>query len=139
MSNKSYLDELLETLKPQQELKQLLKDKAEEINKILSADNTMNPIDRINYKIEIVKTNQELSALEKVLKEKEDYFKKYAIQFEKDLKEANQNYKQVIQKATVKSKSDQNIKLLLDKVNLQAIETSKELKVAFYKRFKNLV
>ena len=64
MSNKSYLDELLETLKPQQELKQLLKDKAEEINKILSADNTMNPIDRINYKIEIVKTNQELSALE---------------------------------------------------------------------------
>jgi hypothetical protein len=139
MSNKSYLDELLETLKPQQELKQLLKDKAEEINKILSADNTMNPIDRINYKIEIVKTNQELSALEKVLKEKEDYFKKYAIQFEKDLKEANQNYKQVIQKATVKAKSDQNIKLLLDKVNLQAIETSKELKVAFYKRFKNLV
>jgi hypothetical protein len=129
----------LETLKPQQELKQLLKDKAEEINKILSADNTMNPIDRINYKIEIVKTNQELSALEKVLKEKEDYFKKYAIQFEKDLKEANQNYKQVIQKATVKAKSDQNIKLLLDKVNLQAIETSKELKVAFYKRFKNLV
>jgi len=139
MSNKSYLDELLETLKPQQELKQLLKDKAEEINKILSADNTMNPIDRINYKIEIVKTNQELSAREKVLKEKEDYFKKYAIQFEKDLKEANQNYKQVIQKATVKAKSDQNIKLLLDKVNLQAIETSKELKVAFYKRFKNLV
>jgi len=139
MSNKSYLDELLETIKPQQELKQLLKDKAEEINKILSADNTMNPIDRINYKIEIVKTNQELSALEKVLKEKEDYFKKYAIQFEKDLKEANQNYKQVIQKATVKAKSDQNIKLLLDKVNLQAIETSKELKVAFYKRFKNLV
>jgi hypothetical protein len=139
MSNKSYLDELLETLKPQQELKQLLKDKAEEINKILSADNTMNPIDRINYKIEIVKTNQELSALEKVLKEKGDYFKKYAIQFEKDLKEANQNYKQVIQKATVKAKSDQNIKLLLDKVNLQAIETSKELKVAFYKRFKNLV
>ena len=34
---------------------------------------------------------------------------------------------------------DKNINLLLDKVNLQAIETSKELKVAFYKRFKNLV
>jgi predicted outer membrane protein len=80
-----------------------------------------------------------LFTVEKVLKEKEDYFKKYAIQFEKDYQEANQKYKQLIEKAKIKAKTDSNVKSLLEKVNFQAIETSKELKVTFYKRFKNLV
>jgi hypothetical protein len=139
MSKKNYLDELMETLAPQKQLSQLLKDKIVEIKKIVDSDNTINELDKINFKIEVIRTTQELFTLEKVLKEKEDYFKKYAIQFEKDYQEANQRYKQVIEKAKIKAKTDATVKSLLEKVNFQAIETSKELKVTFYKRFKNLV
>lgn len=139
MSKKNYLDELMETLAPQKQLAQLLKDKIVEIKKIVDSDNTISELDKINFKIEVIRTTQELFTLEKVLKEKEDYFKKYAIQFEKDYQEANQRYKQVIEKAKIKAKTDATVKSLLEKVNFQAIETSKELKVTFYKRFKNLV
>jgi hypothetical protein len=129
----------METLAPQQQLSQLLKDKIVEIKKIVDSDNTISELDKINFKIEVIRTTQELFTVEKVLKEKEDYFKKYAIQFEKDYQEANQKYKQLIEKAKIKAKTDSNVKSLLEKVNFQAIETSKELKVTFYKRFKNLV
>lgn len=139
MSKKNYLDELMETLAPQQQLAKLLKDKIVEIKKIVDSDNTISELDKINFKIEVIRTTQELFTVEKVLKEKEDYFKKYAIQFEKDYQEANQRYKQVIEKAKIKAKTDATVKSLLEKVNFQAIETSKELKVTFYKRFKNLV
>ena len=139
MSKKNYLDELMETLVPQKQLAQLLKDKTEEIKKILSTDESVSELEKINLKIEVIRTTQELVIVEKMLKEKEDYFKKYAIQFEKDYQEANQRYKQVIEKAKIKAKTDSNVKSLLEKVNFQAIETSRELKVTFYKRFKNLV
>jgi hypothetical protein len=139
MSKKNYLDELMETLAPQKELAQLLKAKIEEIKKIVDSDDLISELDKINFKIEVIRTTQELFTVEKVLKEKEDYFKKYAIQFEKDYQEANQKYKQLIEKAKLKAKTDSNVKSLLEKVNFQAIETSKELKVTFYKRFKNLV
>ena len=139
MSKKSYLDELMETLVPQQQLSQLLKKKIEEIKKIVSSDNLITELDKINFQIEVIRTTQELFTVEKMLKEKEDYFKKYAIQFEKDYQEANQKYKQLIEKAKIKAKTDATVKSLLEKVNFQAIETSKELKVTFYKRFKNLV
>jgi hypothetical protein len=139
MSKKNYLDELMETLAPQKELAQLLKAKIEEIKKIVDSDDLISELDKINFKIEVIRTTQELFTVEKVLKEKEDYFKKYAIQFEKDYQEANQKYKQLIEKAKIKAKTDSNVKSLLEKVNFQAIETSKELKVTFYKRFKNLV
>lgn len=139
MSKKNYLDELMETLVPQKQLAQLLKDKTEEIKKILSTDESVSELEKINLKIEVIRTTQELVTVEKMLKEKEDYFKKYAIQFEKDYQEANQRYKQVIEKAKIKAKTDSNVKSLLEKVNFQAIETSRELKVTFYKRFKNLV
>jgi hypothetical protein len=139
MSKKNYLDELMETLAPQKQLAQLLKDKTEEIKKILSTDESVSELEKINLKIEVIRTTQELVTVEKMLKEKEDYFKKYAIQFEKDYQEANQRYKQLIEKAKIKAKTDSNVKSLLEKVNFQAIETSRELKVTFYKRFKNLV
>jgi hypothetical protein len=139
MSKKNYLDELMETLAPQKELAQLLKAKIEEIKKIVDSDDLISELDKINFKIEVIRTTQELFTVEKVLKEKEDYFKKYAIQFEKDYQEANQKYKQLIEKAKIKAKTYSNVKSLLEKVNFQAIETSKELKVTFYKRFKNLV
>jgi hypothetical protein len=139
MSKKNYLDELMETLAPQKQLAQLLKDKTVEIKKILSTDESVSELEKINLKIEVIRTTQELVTVEKMLKEKEDYFKKYAIQFEKDYQEANQRYKQLIEKAKIKAKTDSNVKSLLEKVNFQAIETSRELKVTFYKRFKNLV
>ena len=139
MSKKNYLDELMETLVPQQQLAQLLKNKIEEIKKIVSSDNLITELDKINFQIEVIRTTQELFTVEKMLKEKEDYFKKYAIQFEKDYQVANQKYKQLIEKAKIKAKTDATVKSLLEKVNFQAIETSKELKVTFYKRFKNLV
>lgn len=138
MSKKTYLDELMVTLEPQKELAQLFKYKIEEMNQIIEYK-SISSLDSINLKIDVIKTKQELFTLEKIIKEKEEYFKKYAVQFELDYKEANQNFKQILEKVKAKSKTDSSIKVLLDKVNFQAIETNKEVKVAFYKRFKGLV
>ena len=88
MSKKTYLDELMETIAPQKQLAQLFKEKIREINSIIDSDFSCTDLEVINYKIEIVKTKQELFTLEKVIKEKEEYFKKYAIQFELDYSEA---------------------------------------------------
>lgn len=139
MSKKTYLDELMETLAPQKELAQLFKDKIEELNAIIERDFSCSELEVINFKIDVVKTKQELFTLEKVIKEKEEYFKKYAVQFELDYKEANKNFKQVLEKAKILAMTDKKLKDLLDKVNFTAIETNKEVKVAFYKRFKGLV
>lgn len=139
MSKKTYLDELMETLAPQKQLAQLFKEKIREINSIIDSDLSCTDLEVINYKIEIVKTKQELFTLEKVIKEKEEYFKKYAIQFELDYSEANKNFKQVLEKVKIKAKTDAKIQELLDKVNFTAIESNKEVKVAFYKRFKGFI
>lgn len=139
MSKKTYLDELMETIAPQKQLAQLFKEKIREINSIIDSDFSCTDLEVINYKIEIVKTKQELFTLEKVIKEKEEYFKKYAIQFELDYSEANKNFKQVLEKVKIKAKTDAKIQELLDKVNFTAIESNKEVKVAFYKRFKGFI
>lgn len=138
MSGKTYLDELMETLTPQQELAQLFKDKIKEIKNIINYKE-VSLLDKINFEIEIIKTSQELKVLQKVINEKEEYFKKYAIQFEIDYKEANQNFKIILEKVKIKAKTDKVIKSLLDKVDFNAVEKNKEVKVAFYKQFKKLV
>jgi hypothetical protein len=93
----------------------------------------------INHRIDLIKTESELFTLEKVIKEKEEYFKKYAAQFELDYKEANQKYKLVLEKVKIKAKTDKVIESYLKKINFEAIESNKEVKVAFYKKFKGLL
>jgi hypothetical protein len=132
---KTYLEELMVTLEPQKELASLLKLKIE----LLKDEVCNNDLNYVNNKIDLIKTKSELFTLEKVIKEKEEYFKKYAAQFELDYKEANRNYKQVLEKVKIKAKTDNVVKSLLDKVNFQAIDSNKEVKVAFYKRFKGLL
>ena len=133
---KKYLDELMETLEPQKELALLLKAKVS----ILSKKSTnFGSLEDINDSIDLIKTKEELFTLEKVIKEKEEYFKKYAAQFELDYKEANQNYKQVLEKVKIKAKTDKVIESYLKKINFEAIESNKEVKVAFYKKFKGLI
>jgi hypothetical protein len=128
----------METLIPQQELAQLFKDKIKEIKNIINYKE-VSLLDKINFEIEIIKTSQELKVLQKVINEKEEYFKKYAIQFEIDYKEANQNFKIILEKVKIKAKTDKVVKSLLDKVDFNAVEKNKEVKVAFYKQFKKLV
>lgn len=136
---KKYLDELMETLEPQKELRSLLKEKIEELKSIIIIYSNSNTLHQINFKIDLIKTEAELFTLEKVIKEKEEYFKKYAVQFELDYKEANQNYKQVLEKVKIKAKTDKIVESYLKKINFEAIESNKEVKVAFYKKFKGLL
>ncbi len=136
---KKYLDELMETLEPQKELAKLFKKKIEELNLITINNKSLDSLEIINHKIDLIKTKSELFTLEKIIKEKEEYFKKYAIQFELDFKEADQKYKKVIEKVIKKAKTDKLIESYLKKINFEAIESNKEVKVAFYKQFKGLL
>jgi hypothetical protein len=136
---KTYLDELMETLEPQKELAELFKKKIEELNLITINNKSLDSLEIINHKIDLIKTKSELFTLEKIIKEKEEYFKKYAIQFELDFKEADQKYKKVIEKVIKKAKTDKLIESYLKKINFEAIESNKEVKVAFYKQFKGLL
>jgi len=134
--SKKYLDELMKTLEPQKELASLFKEKIMSLKaQICQTIGFSN----INHRIDLIKTESELFTLEKVIKEKEEYFKKYAAQFELDYKEANQKYKLVLEKVKIKAKTDKIIESYLKKINFEAIESNKEVKVAFYKKFKGLL
>jgi len=133
---KTYLEELMGTLEPQKKLASLLKAKVSILSK---KSINFGSLEDINDNIDLIKAEAELFTLEKILKEKEEYFKKYAAQFELDYKEANQNYKQLLEKIKIKAKTDKVIESYLKKINFEAIESNKEVKVAFYKKFKGLI
>lgn len=136
MSSTPYLDKLLETLESIKELVRLHEEKI----KIASIE----PFDRLAYdnieiKISCIKSEGELNTLKRVISEKEDYFKDYYANWEKDSLEMDNNFNDVFSKCMELSKNNENLKSALSKIDMSKIEYNREAKVYVYRRLKGLL
>lgn len=136
MSSTPYLDKLLETLESIKELVRLHEEKI----KIASTE----PFDRLAYdnveiKISCIKSEGEVNTLKRVISEKEDYFRDYYANWEKDSLEMDNNFNDVFSKCMELSKNNENLKSALSKIDMSKIESNREAKVYVYRRLKGLL
>jgi hypothetical protein len=136
MSSTPYLDRLLSTLENIKELVRLHEEKI----KIASIE----PFDRLAYdnveiKISCLKSEGEINTLKRVLSEKEDYFKDYYANWEKDSLEMDNNFNDVFSKCIELSKTNENLKSALSKIDMSKIEDNREARVYVYRRLKGLL
>lgn len=134
---KSYLEELKESLSESNTLLELYKCKLSKLEQFNTLDNET--LEIINNKIEYLKTAKELKTLERIIKEKSDYFTSYSKTFDFDYAEMLKNFDTVIAKAKNKQNTSEVIDKLLKSVNWKALDTSKEGKVMLYNKLKKLV
>jgi hypothetical protein len=136
MSSTPYLNKLLETLESIKELVRLHEEKI----KIASTE----PFDRLAYdnveiKISCIKSEGEVNTLKRVISEKEDYFRDYYANWEKDSLEMDNNFNDVFSKCMELSKNNENLKIALSKIDMSKIESNREAKVYVYRRLKGLL
>jgi hypothetical protein len=86
--------------------------------------------------ITIINTNSEISALSRVIKEKETYFINFMQKFIEDCDEMESNFDRVKKEAYEKAKTDPTIKDFLGRIFWDNLENNIEAKVEFYKLIK---
>lgn len=130
-----YAKRLEATLAKQKTMQWLLEKKIEHLNKLYPT-----LVDELGYydaQISKVKTEGELDVLKRIIAEKENYFKQYMVQFEKDIVEVTEKYQRLVDIAK-KSTKDQ-VKRILGTVVWERIEGDDEAKIALYKQLKKYV
>lgn len=86
--------------------------------------------------ITIINTKSEISALDRVIKEKEAYFIKFMEKFIEDCDEMESNFDRVKKEAYKKAETDSSIKDFLARIFWDNLENNIEAKVQFYKLIK---
>lgn len=84
----------------------------------------------------IINTNSEISALTRVIKEKETYFINFMQKFIEDCDEMESNFDRIKKEAYEKAKTDPAIKDFLGRIFWDNLENNIEAKVEFYKLIK---
>lgn len=84
----------------------------------------------------IIDTRSQISALDRVIKEKETYFIKFMKQFIEDCDEMESNFDRVKKEAYEKAITDPSIKDFLGRIFWDNLENNIESKVEFYKLIK---
>ena len=88
---RTFIDDLRDKLVPMQDMLKLLQNQVKYIDEDLESD-TRSERDKNADTILRLKTLHEIDTLKKILHEKEQYYIKYAKQFDLDLEEANENW-----------------------------------------------
>jgi hypothetical protein len=86
--------------------------------------------------IVILDTKSQISALDRVIKEKEAYFIKFMQKFIEDCDEMEANFDRVKKEAYAKAEADPTIKDFLARIFWDNLENNIEAKVEFYKLIK---
>jgi hypothetical protein len=87
----------------------------------------------------IIKTNAEIASLRQIIKEKQDYFKKFCESFDVEYQAMEDNYVELMEAAYKASENNETLYLLLNAPNKEEIESDKESKLTYYKRVFSLV
>lgn len=132
-TNHPYLSTLEAQLKTAKQKKQLLENRIYflENKDISEACHEYN-----EDQILIIDTKSQISALDRVIKEKEAYFIKFMQKFIEDCDEMESNFDRVKQEAYKKAKTDPAIKDFLGRIFWDNLENNIESKVEFYKLIK---
>jgi hypothetical protein len=83
-----------------------------------------------------INTQNELTALKRVINEKEKYFVKFMQQYVEDMDEVESNFDKVVMDAKQKSETDNELKVFLSKIIWDNLEKNTEAKIYFYKQIK---
>lgn len=139
MENKrTFIDDLRDKMLPMKELLSLLEQQVKFIDADLLSK-TRSDRDKNSDKILKIKTLQEIQTLRNILREKEEYYSKYAKQFEIDLADANKNWDDVIKKAWLVAKKNNVLMQLMKNANFDEAKTNDESKVIMYTKLKKFI
>jgi hypothetical protein len=136
--HRTFIDDLQDKLVPMRDMLELLENQVKYIDEDLKLE-TRTPREKNADKIQRVRTIQEIETLKKILHEKEQYFIKYAKQFELDLKEANENWDKVLKKAWYAAKTNDVLMSLMKQANFEEAKTNDESKVIMYTKLKKFI
>jgi hypothetical protein len=135
----AYLDDLKKTLDTTIEMRDRLKFRIESLNEKCKNTRDHDDYDVNEFRITIIKTQGEIDVLDKIIKEKTEYFENYAKEYEFDLAETEKYYDRLIEKAkTLKDKSPA-LQHALGSVKWDVQKESEEARVFFYKRLKDII
>jgi len=135
---RTFIDVLREKLVPMQDMLSLLEKQIEYIDEDLQSGKR-NKREENSDRILRLKTSQEIDTLKKILHEKEQYYIKYAKQFELDLQEANKNWDVVLKKAWIAAKKNETLMQLMKQANFDEAKTNDESKVIIYTKLKKFI
>jgi hypothetical protein len=134
-AKQEYLNELEATLTIQRDLLARLE------NRVLMLSNSMTDSEYDNNEnhILIIKTNAEIGSLKHIIREKHDYFVKYAESVGKEYSELDEKFDAVLKKAKHKAKTNEALKYIVEKVNIEKIKTNRESKLYLYNKMLSLL
>jgi len=135
----AYLDDLKKTLDTTIEMRDRLNSRIKFLKERCEITREYDEYDTNEFKITIIKTQGEIDVLNKIIKEKTEYFENYAKEYEFDLAETEKYYDSLIAKAkTLKDKSPA-LQHALGSVKWDVQKESEEARVFFYKRLKEII
>jgi len=133
---KTYLQLLKYTMQPMKDMLSYYENRLKFIDKEYDLKT---PREKNEDQILRIKTIQEMDVLNKILHQKNEYFKHYAAQFEQDLKEAKKNFKKTVEKCWEVAKTNDALMKLMKAANLKEAEKNDEVLVIMYNKFKQFV
>lgn len=135
----TYLKSLNDSIKDTLEMRDRLVFRNNKLEERFKQVNKYDDYELNEFRILMLKTQGEINALNKVINEKQEYFKNYASEYEKDLKECNVNYDAIIEKAKLVKNKRSDIANALNTVKWDVQKENEEARVFFYKRLKDLL
>jgi len=133
---KTYLQVLQDTMQPMKDLLSYYEMRLKYIDQEYDQKSTR---EQNEDQILRIKTIQEMDVLKKILHQKNEYFKNYAAQFEKDLKEAKKNFKETVKKCWIVAEKNEALMRLMKAANFKEADRNDEVLVIMYNKFKQFV
>jgi hypothetical protein len=133
---KTYLQVLKDTMQPMKDMVSYYENRLKFIDE---GYDLKTPREQNEDQILRIKTIQEMDVLNKILHQKNEYFKHYAAQFEQDLKEAKKNFKKTVEKCWEVAKTNDALKKLMNAANFKEADRNDEVLVIMYNKFKQFV
>jgi hypothetical protein len=86
-----------------------------------------------------INTANEIAALSRVIKEKEQYFVQYMKQYIEDIDEVESNFTTLVTDAKEKAKTNPELNTFLNQIIWENLEKNTEAKIYFYKQIKKKI
>ncbi len=135
--NHPYAKTLEKGLETQRNMYNLLKERVELITGKLPPNTPLLRLETVEAKITIIRTEGEISVLERVISEKTRYYDEYMDQFVKDEAECNEKMERLLKMAANSQKPQ--VRKMLDNRDLQKVLDDPEARIALYKGLKKYV
>ena len=135
----AYLDDLKATLNTTIEMRDRLTYRLKYLTERCQFTEKYDDYDINEFKITMIKSQGEIDVLNKIIKEKTEYFENYAKEYELDLEETKKNYDSMIAKAKSLQAKSPALQHALGSVKWEVQKESEEARVFFYKRLKDIV